>query len=191
MKNKKKLILIVDDDSENRKVLGNILMNNNYDVGIASDGYKALEFLKSELPDLILLDIVMPGLNGFEVCEKLKSSKATKHIPVVFLTARTNTEDIVKGFEVGGVDYVSKPFNSVELLARVNTHIEMRLLRGFLPICSSCKRIRDDDGYWQLIEGYIEEHFEAIFSHSLCPRCMEKLYGDQKFFSEQFDIPDQ
>ncbi|MBI9089331.1 MAG: response regulator [Desulfobacterium sp.] len=181
----KKLILIVDDNPENRKVLGTLLINNGYDVGAASDGQKALDFIQIEQPDLILLDIMMPGINGFKVCEKLKSNPGTKNIPVIFLTAKTSTADIVKGFRVGGIDYISKPFNSEELIARVNTHIEMKTLRGLLPICSSCKSVRDDDGYWHSIENYIEGHSQVLFSHGLCVKCLEKLYGDQDWYKKR------
>ncbi len=185
MAEEKKLILIVDDNPENRQVLGSLLLEVGYEVGAAPDGYKALEFIENEEPDLILLDVMMPGMDGFEVCEKLKSNMLTKHIPVIFLTAKTSTEDIVRGFNVGGVDYISKPFNSEELLARVKTHLELRTLRGLLPICSSCKSIRDDKGYWQSIEEYIENNSEAVFSHSLCTKCSEKLYGDKEWFKKK------
>ena len=185
MDHKKKLILIVDDNSENRKVLGNLLIKNGYEVGSANDGYKALKFIENIKPDLILLDIMMPGMDGFEVCEKLKADMETSYIPIIFLTAKTNSEDIVKGFKVGGVDYVSKPFNSEELLARVNTHIEMKILRGFLPICSRCKSIRDDKGYWHSIEEYISTHSEAELSHSLCHKCANELYGEQEWFKKK------
>ncbi len=181
---KKKLILIVDDNPENRKVLGNILINNGYEVGASPDGFKALEFLKKMEPDLILLDIMMPEIDGYEVCEKIKADANTKHIPIIFLTAKTTTEDIVKGFNVGGVDYILKPFNSEELLARINTHIEIKTLRGLLPICSSCKSIRNDDGYWQSLEGYLENHSDTQLSHGLCDKCMEKIYGDKKWFKK-------
>lgn len=184
MENRKKLVLIVDDNSENRKVLGSLLVEHGYDVGIAVDGPKALEFLKNEQPDLILLDVMMPGMDGFEVCEKLKSNLKTKSIPVIFLTAKTNTEDIVKGFKVGGVDYVPKPFNSEELMARVDTHMEMKVLRGLLPICSSCRSIRNDEGYWQSIEEYIEDHSSALFSHGLCEKCEDELYGEQEWYKK-------
>ncbi|MCP4153426.1 MAG: response regulator [bacterium] len=177
MGTKKKFVLIVDDSPENIKLIGTLLIKHGFDVGAATNGPGTLAFVKKEEPDLILMDIMMPGMNGFEVCEKLKANPATKHIPVIFLTAKRNTEDIVKGFKSGGVDYVSKPFNSEELLARVNTHIEIKILRGFLPICSSCKSIRDDDGYWHSIERYIEANTAAVFSHSLCSKCTNELYG--------------
>jgi len=184
MESKKKLILIVDDNKENRQVLGSLLIRNGYEVGVAQDGYKALEFVKSKPPDLILLDVLMPGMDGFEVCVKLKAGLLTKYIPVIFLTAKTETEDIVRGFKVGSVDYVTKPFNGEELIARVNTHIEMKMLRGLLPICSSCKSIRDDQGYWHSIEKYINSHSDALLSHGLCDGCAEKLYGDEDWYQE-------
>ncbi len=184
MQSNKKLILIVDDNPDNITILGTLLTKNEYEVGATSNGYKALKFIKNRLPDLILLDIMMPGIDGFEVCEKLKADSLTRHIPVIFLTAKTGTEDIVRGFKIGGVDYVTKPFNTEELLARVNTHIEMKILRGFLPICSSCKCIRDDKGYWRSVEEYIETHSDSKFSHGLCGECVEKLYGDQDWYKK-------
>lgn len=181
---KKKLILIVDDNPENRKVLGNLLVDEGYEVGVANDGFQALEFLKNSLPDLVLLDVMMPEMTGFEVCEKMKSNKQQRHIPIIFLTAKTSTDDIVKGFDVGGVDYVQKPFNSRELLARVKTHIELKILQGLLPICAECKCIRNDKGYWDSIEKYIGEHTDSIFSHTICPACQEKLYGNEPWFKK-------
>ncbi len=184
MQSEKKLILVVDDNNENRQVLGSLLIRSGYEVGAASDGHKALEFIKNQPPELILLDILMPGIDGFEVCMKLKAGLMTKHIPVIFLSAKTNTEDTVRGFKVGGVDYVTKPFNGEELLARVNTHIEMKMLRGLLPICSSCKSIRDGEGYWHSIEKYLDSHSGALLSHGLCDGCAEKLYGDEDWYKE-------
>ena len=188
MEKKKKLILIVDDNPENRKVLGSLLTKNGYEVGSANDGFKALKFVENVQPDLILLDVMMPGMEGFEVCRKLKEDYRFQHIPVIFITARTSTEDIVKGFELGGVDYISKPFNSAELLARVNTHIEIKVLRGFLPICSRCKKIRDDDGYWHSVEEYISEHSEIQFSHGLCKSCADELYGNESWYNKDNKI---
>ncbi|MCP4216693.1 MAG: response regulator [bacterium] len=191
---KKKLILIVDDNPDNRKVLGTLLREYGYEVGAAHDGYRALTFIKNELPDLILLDVMMPGMDGFEVCERLKADMWTKHIPVIFLTAKTNTEDIVRGFRTGGVDYISKPFNNEELMARVNMHIELKILRGIIPVCSSCKSIRDDKGYWHSVEEYLENCSDAVLSHSLCSCCSDRLYGDQEWYrksKETDDAPEQ
>ncbi|MCP4217653.1 MAG: response regulator [bacterium] len=179
------LILIVDDNSRNLQFLGNLLSENEYDVGFAKNGAKALDFVFNEPPDLILLDIMMPVMNGYEVCEKLKADASTRHIPIIFLTAKNQADAIVKGFEVGGVDYVIKPFNSAELLARVKVHIEVKILRGLLPICVNCKNIRDDEGIWKRIEAYLEVHAEVLFSHGLCPNCTEDLYGDQEWYKKK------
>ena len=120
------LILIVDDVETNLQLLGNILQEQNYDVSFASNGHDALSILETELPDLILLDVMMPEMDGFEVCERVKNNPRTKDTPVIFLTAKAETEEILKGFELGAVDYVTKPFNSAELLARVQTHLTLK-----------------------------------------------------------------
>ncbi len=178
-------VLIVDDNPLNLQVLGNTLRKNGYKLAAAKSGPEALDFLQKKLPDLILLDIMMPEMDGYEVCKKLKEDENTKKIPVIFLTARTDTDSIVRGFEAGGVDYVVKPFNPAELLARVKTQIklkqafdEIRILKGFIPICANCKKIRDDKGYWESVEEYIGKHSDAVFSHSICPECTKKLYPD-------------
>ena len=119
-------VLIVDDTRENLQVLGNILREQKYKIALANNGKEALEIVKKKLPDLILLDIMMPEIDGFEVCRRLKSDNDTKEVPVIFLTAKTETEDIVKGFQIGGVDYITKPFNHEELLIRVKTHIDLK-----------------------------------------------------------------
>jgi two-component system, sensor histidine kinase and response regulator len=119
------LILIVDDIARNLQVLGSILSENGFGVSVASSGQGALEAITAQTPDVILLDIQMPDMDGFEVCRRLKLMPATQHIPVIFLTARTETEDIVRGFELGAVDYITKPFISQELLARVRTHLHL------------------------------------------------------------------
>jgi len=123
---KKPLILIVDDTQQNIQVLGSILFSKGYSVSVATSGNEALKSLKRLIPDLVLLDIQMPQMNGFEVCTIIKNQPDTKEIPVIFLTASTETENILKGFEVGAVDFITKPFNSAELLARISTHIELK-----------------------------------------------------------------
>lgn len=124
--NREKLVLIVDDNSDNIKLLSNILFEAQYNVAIANSGAKAIKIANKKLPDLILLDIMMPEMNGFEVCYILKQNDLTKDIPIIFLTAKTETESIVEGFETGAVDYLTKPFRTEELLARVNTQLELR-----------------------------------------------------------------
>ena len=122
-------ILVVDDTLKNIQVLGTILRKEGHQIHVAQNGDQALKVAQTTPLDLILLDVMMPVMNGFEACEKLKESPQTKDVPVIFLTARTETEDIVKGFELGAVDYVTKPFNSTELLVRVNTHLSLHFLQ--------------------------------------------------------------
>jgi len=122
-------ILIVDDEPINVMIANKILQKNGYNTLTAASGQAALDVISSKLVDLILLDIMMPEMNGFEVCTKLQEDDNKKNIPVIFLTAVTDKESIIKGFEVGGKDYLTKPFNSSELLARVKAHADLKLSR--------------------------------------------------------------
>lgn len=126
MKNTNSHILIVDDIGENLQVLGNILSKEGFDTSFALNGKLALAILEDMLPDLILLDIAMPIMDGFEVCRILKSNERTRTIPIIFLTAKTEVDNMVHGFSLGADDYVTKPFNTLELLARVKAHIELK-----------------------------------------------------------------
>ncbi len=126
MKNTIPHILIVDDIGENLQVLGNILSKEGFDTSFALNGKLALSVIEETLPDLILLDIAMPVMDGFEVCRILKSSERTREIPIIFLTAKTEVDNMVHGFSLGADDYVTKPFNTLELLARVKAHIELK-----------------------------------------------------------------
>lgn len=121
----KQYVLIVDDIQENLQLIGNILYKNGINVSSATSGIKALEKVKAKLPDLILLDISMPHMDGYEVCRRLKVEENTKDVPVIFLTAKNQIEDMVKGFELGAVDYINKPFSPSVLMARVRTHLEL------------------------------------------------------------------
>ncbi|MFP4547326.1 MAG: response regulator [Fidelibacterota bacterium] len=185
-------ILIVEDSPTNIQVLGRVLKNEGYELAIATDGREGLQVARNIRPDLILLDIMMPVMDGIESCEQLKKEEQTRDIPVIFLTARGNMDDIIAGFKIGAVDYITKPFNSHELLARVKTHItlqqtikklrqaldEVKTLKGLLPICAKCKKVRDDEGYWQSVEKYISQKTEAKFTHSICPDCLKDLYPE-------------
>ncbi|MCP4695285.1 MAG: response regulator [Gammaproteobacteria bacterium] len=199
-------ILIVDDDIANLKIMAAYLRESGYDSMMAENGKDALEKAQSGSPDLILMDVLMPGMNGFEACQHMKSSKNIKDIPVLFMTALSDIENKLKGFDAGGVDYITKPIQEREMLARIDTHLtlqslrksleekntqlqktldEVSTLRGILPICASCKKIRDDKGYWNQIEAYIENHSDALFSHGLCPGCEKKFYGDEKWYKKR------
>jgi signal transduction histidine kinase len=121
-------ILIVDDNPTNTKVLFDCLKSAGYRILIAQSGESAIEKLKIASPDLILLDVMMPGINGFETCQYLKSTSATQNIPIIFMTALADTEEKIQGFSLGAVDYITKPFQQEEVLARINTHLQLRNL---------------------------------------------------------------
>lgn len=119
-------ILMVDDNPQNLQILGNTLKEKGYKLAAARNGAQALAFVKKKQPDLILLDIMMPEMDGYEVCKRLKQDLDTKSIPVIFLTAKTDTASIVKGFEAGGVDYITKPFVKEVVFSRINAHIKLK-----------------------------------------------------------------
>ena len=123
---KKYRILIVDDVKENIQLLGEQLRQEGYKIAAANNAQTAFDIVKKISPDLILLDVMMPGLNGFEICERLKQNQKTQDIPIIFLTAKTDIESITLGFEAGAVDYLTKPFHRAELSSRVKTHIKLK-----------------------------------------------------------------
>lgn len=125
-------ILIVDDTAENIRVIGAILQRAGCQIFIANDGLRGLEIARQVRPDLILLDVVMPEPDGFEVCRRLKADPELSEVPVVFLTSSSESDDVVRGFDLGAVDYVTKPFNAAELLSRVATHLQLRAARSRL-----------------------------------------------------------
>lgn len=155
-------ILLVEDEPVNIQAVSGILKDQGYQVSVATSGAKALEVLTRVKPDLILLDVMMPGMDGFETCRHIKSTPELREIPIIFLTAKTGTEDIVRGFEVGAVDYVSKPFSGHELLARVRTHLSLdrlhrenkRLLLNVLPE-PIAEKLKNQ-------EGILAERFEDV-----------------------------
>ncbi len=125
-------VLIIDDIAENLQLLGTILIEHEIEFSYASSGPEALETVSYTKPDLILLDVNMPEMSGYEVCEILKKNPDTSSIPVIFLTAKNEPEDIIRGFNAGGIDYLTKPFNSRELIARVNSHLELSLSKQIM-----------------------------------------------------------
>ena len=190
-------LLAVDDNPHNLRLLLGILSQQGYHVRPAASGRMALTAAYASPPDLVLLDIRMAHMDGYEVCQHLKADNRTRDIPIIFLSALSDVSKKVKAFEVGGVDYITKPFQSEEVLMRVATHLKIQALQkslrekvgqledaltkidtlhGLLPICSYCKNIRDDAGYWQQVEVYIAQHSSAEFSHSICPNCLKRHY---------------
>lgn len=191
-------ILVVDDSNSMSQLLVEMLTAEGYKVRVANSGELALTSVMKHLPDLVLLDVQMPGIDGFKVCRWLKGDAKLMSIPVIFISAASNVKDIVMGFHAGGVDYITKPFQMEEVLARVKTQLELkrqkelleqrtveleealskvRVLSGIIPICASCKKIRDDRGFWNQVEMYIRDHSDAMFSHGVCPECLQNLYG--------------
>lgn len=123
----KQLVLIVDDSPENVEVLRSAL--TEYHVSVALDGTSALDFMQYHTPDLVLLDVIMDGMDGYEVCRRMKEDSRFSDVPVIFITAKSNPEDEVRGLSLGAVDYIGKPFNLPVVLSKVNTHLELRAHR--------------------------------------------------------------
>ena len=192
-------VLVVDDSPDNISLLQQLLEPQGYCVSSATSGEDAVERAVAENPHLILLDMVMPGIDGLETCRRLKAMEVTRDIPVVFVSARSEVQIIVEGFEAGGSDYVTRPLCAPELLARVRAHLELKfvrdverrtlrelrealenvkLLSGIVPICGSCKKIREDASYRKLVQTYLEGPVGAKFSYGTCPDCLHALYPD-------------
>jgi DNA-binding response OmpR family regulator len=191
-------ILIVEDDLSTRNTLSSLLQKCGHDTDVVSSGEEAWELIrKPGAPRLILLDWLMPGLDGIHLCKKIRSIDSENPFYIIMLTVKDNKKDIVEGLNTGTDDYITKPFYPEELRARINAGhriIEMqnklrsrakdlqdsldhiKTLQGILPICSFCKKVRDDKNYWQQVDDYIETHTEAQITHSICPECMEIHY---------------
>jgi len=190
-------VLIAEDDGVSRHLLEATLQRRGYEVVSCLDGLEALAALqRDDAPQLAILDWMMPGMEGLEVCRRVREEESSRLIYIVMLTAKGRREDIVAGLEAGADDYVTKPFDQHELIARLRVGFRIvelqnslaervreleealsrvKQLQGLLPICSYCKKIRDDSNYWQQVEGYIAEHSGVRFSHSVCPECFEKF----------------
>lgn len=157
-------VLVVDDNEANLATLKGLLKSEGYTILTATSGFLGLELAESALPDLILLDIKMPVMDGFEVCRRLKSSKETSQIPVIFLTVLSQTSDIVKGLEMGAEDYVSKPFKPAELLARVRVHLQLKVAKDTLKLNNRMLAEQND----QLMQlNATKDKLFSIISHDL------------------------
>lgn len=161
-------ILVVDDVSENLQVIGKILNEHNYDISFSQDGRHALTILDDIMPDLILLDVAMPIMDGFEVCRQIKQNKKYQLIPIIFLSAKTDEKKIVEGFSIGAADYITKPFKSSELLARVKTHIELKHSRDII-LNNNQKLIKLNqmkDKFFSIIAHDLKNPFTSLFLSS-------------------------
>ncbi|MDA8142073.1 MAG: response regulator [Desulfobacteraceae bacterium] len=174
-------ILIVDDVYINLHLLDHLLRHQGYDFSFAQSGEQVFEIMRQENIDLILLDVMLPGINGYEVCRKLKAEPRTQDIPVIFLTVKTEKDEIVRGFESGGVDYVSKPFNSAELIARIRTHLDLRGARQMA--LEFADRLAETNERLLLQNEQLQKASHEIESlkHLLaqCPECNVKLTDAQ------------
>jgi DNA-binding response OmpR family regulator len=190
-------ILVVDDTPTNLGMLFDGLRTAGYRVLLNEDGQTALKTVEKVLPDLIILDAMMPGTDGFEVCRRLKANSRTQSIPVIFMTALTDPVDEVRGLGLGAVDYITKPINIDIVLARLHTHLTLRNLRralevknaelqealstiktlsGIVPICAWCgKNIRNEQNEWVSLMSYLHSHTSIEFTHTLCPGCYERV----------------
>ena len=186
-------VVIAEDDRVTGEILARTLQRWNYATTLVGDGAEAWERLRvASEPTLAILDWMMPELDGPEVCRRVRRELPLANMYLMLLTARESRGDLVAGLDAGADDYITKPFDAEELRARVQVGVRVltlqkslaerveelqaalsnvKQLRGLLPICSYCKRIRGDDQYWQQLEGYIAEHSDAQFSHGICPTC--------------------
>lgn len=204
-------ILIVDDSTDHYALLRSILTKAGHDQILGAESAQTafsmlnLDGTQSATDvDLILMDVLMPEIDGVQACRRIKQQTHLRDIPIIMVTAKNDLENLHEAFAAGAMDYINKPVKSVELLARVASAItlkkemdcrklreselrrtneelqqalrEVKVLRGLIPICASCKKIRNDGGFWQQIEEYIGEHSEAEFSHGICQPCLKKLY---------------
>jgi DNA-binding response OmpR family regulator len=195
---RKMKILIAEDEKISRRILEMTLTKAGYDAVAVEDGVKALESIQKEVPDMLITDWMMPELDGLELCRRIRGLDLSSYVYIILLTALTQKEKIIEGLDAGADDYITKPFERTELLARVragervirlerslrqkNKEVsealaQVKQLKGLLPICMFCKKIRNDENYWQKVEEYLAEHTGADFSHSICPECLEKHYS--------------
>ncbi|MGB2697546.1 MAG: response regulator [Candidatus Zixiibacteriota bacterium] len=192
-------ILIAEDEKTSRMVLEKILIKAGHLVIAVEDGLKALTSIQKEVPDMLITDWMMPDLDGLELCRRVRELNLPGYVYIILWTALTQKENIIKGLDTGADDYITKPFDKTELLARVKAGerviqlerslrqknkelsdalAQVKQLKGLLPICMFCKKIRNDKNYWQKIEDYIAKHSEVDFSHGICPECLEKQYPE-------------
>ncbi len=182
---KQKNILIVDDTLDNLRLLSKILLDSGYKVRAVSNGTKALATIKKEPPDLILLDIMMPEMNGLEVCGRLKSKKITDHIPVIFLSALHDVKDKINAFKAGGVDYISKPFQVEEVLVRINTHLTICELQNQLELKNN--QLHEQNKQLKRRQAELQQTLENIKTlQGLIPICANcnKVRDDNGFWEQ-------
>jgi len=193
-------ILVAEDDPVTRRILESTLARLGWEVITASDGTAAWRILENlegkNAPELVVLDWMMPGMDGIEICRKLRSTPGFELMYVILLTSRSEKEDLAMGLVAGANDYITKPFHPIELESRVmvgrrmvklQTSLAVRIreledalkhvkrLQGLLPICSYCKKVRNETNYWQQVDSYLSSHSDLELTHSVCPDCFAKV----------------
>jgi DNA-binding response OmpR family regulator len=196
-------ILVADDDSENLLLMTSVLQRAGFQVLTSKTGGECLNAAMAYHPSLVLLDVMLPDMSGTEVCRQIKSSPELGETFVILISGVRVTSDYqADGLNMGADGYIIKPISNRELVARVQAMerikdaegalrksekeqqelvsklrtilAEVKTLRGLIPICASCKKIRNDQGFWDQVESYLDEHTDAIFTHGLCPECFNK-----------------
>ena len=207
--NKQFKVLITDDDPEIRLLSTMLLGRAEYEVLEASTGEECLDIVRTQHPDLVLLDVMLPDISGVQVCKQIKNDKSLKDIFVILASGiRISSENQADGLDIGADGYIIRPISNKEFLARIQAGerikraedllrekeeqqqtlisrleealSEIKTLKGCIPICASCKKIRDDEGYWNQLEAYISKHTDATFTHGICPTCLEQAKAEVK-----------
>ena len=204
-------ILIADDEAISRHLIQTTLGGWGFEVLLAVDGSEALHVLEGPSPpEIALLDWMMPGVDGLDVCRRMRAATPSAAPYLILVTARAGLANIVQGLEAGADDYITKPFDPRELQARLHAGVRIvqlqrallrrfheleealkrvKQLQGLLPICSYCKKIRNDRNYWEQVDAYVASHSEAQFSHGVCPDCYEIHLKPQLEGPANRDIP--
>ena len=194
--------LLLAEDDRLCRLLVQRLLEPDYELVVAEDGIAAWNALSADDPPKIaVVNWVMPGLDGFDICRRIREVPALQGTYVLLVTANNTVKDVVRGLGIGADDYIMKPFHAAEIRARVKVgervvrlqstlaervrEVEQALqhvqvLQSLLPICSYCKRVRDDQNYWLELDAYFSEHAHMVFSHGICPQCYEKYWGAER-----------
>jgi DNA-binding response OmpR family regulator len=198
----KRKILIADDSDVAREYCGSHLDESEFELFFAENGIEAIRVANAQELDVILMDVMMPEMDGVEACRRIKSNQSLKGTSIIMITSVEDLNVLESAFDAGAADYIGKPVQAVELMARLRSVLrlqdemearkrhekelelknqeleraldEVRTLRGFIPICAWCKKIRNFDGFWLQMERYIERHSYATFSHGICQECAAK-----------------
>jgi len=207
-------VLVVDDSPDILLLSTSILRRAGYDVLEASTGKECFDAVQTNHPDLVVLDVMLPDMTGMDVCRQMKNDKRSEDIFVILASGiQISSERQAEGLDIGADGYIVRPISNREFLARVQAGerikraedalrekereqeqlvsqlkealAEIKTLKGFIPICALCKKIRDDEGYWDQLEAYISKHTDAKFTHGLCPECVEKYRAEMKNLSKK------